>query len=106
MIQGNQMKKENDSQKVFNRAQSQKPIVEPLINKHEDAAKTVYWRMNLSGKDDQTVLLQNRDGINADLSHCEEGSVGAVNFAYNSQPSEEKVFQKQIIQENIHPQQV
>ena len=48
--------KKDESPKEINRVQSMKPIVEPLINKNEDA-KTVYWRMNLSGKDDQTVLL-------------------------------------------------
>lgn len=83
MIKGNQMKKDESCSKEINRVQSMKPIVEPLINKNEGDAKTVYWRMNLSGKDDQTVLLRNnRDGANADLSYY-EGSTGAVNLLAN-----------------------
>ena len=77
------MKKDESCSKEINRVQSMKPIVEPLINKDGGDAKTVYWRMNLSGKDDQTVLLRNtKDGVNADLSYC-EGSTGAVNFLGN-----------------------
>lgn len=109
IVRGSQLKKDEQQPKEINRVQSMRPIAEPLINKQDGDAKTVYWRMNLSGKDDQTVLLQNKDGINADLSHY-EGSTGAVALMVNqTHPSEEQVYQKQIAQvinEQVSQQQL
>jgi len=55
-----------------------KPVVEPLIDQQEDA-KTLYWRVNTSGNNDevQTAHLRGKkgSGVNADISQ-EEMPIG------------------------------
>ena len=57
MIQGNQISKEKEpAAKEMGRAQSMKPMAEPLINQKDDS-KTLYWRLNSNVNDDQTTMV-------------------------------------------------
>ena len=54
MIQGSQMTKKVDGEKEINRAQSMKPIVEPLIKQEEDAKNHLHSQITLVGNNDET----------------------------------------------------
>ena len=100
MIQGSQIQKEAEkTTKEINRAQSMKPIAEPLIDKQENG-KSLYWKLNSNLNDDKTTVVlekQSKDLVSRITAKGDSQVIATPGAALNADISYNEMTQ------NAHP---